>query len=288
MKKLILALCIAALGAPTPAQDHATSKPTSQPEVRWTAVKTPLATCVVSGEPLEADSKRMFEAGGRTFSTCCGRCKTKVEGSPEAYVEKLDAAIAKAQNAHYPLDRCPISGEEISTDAKLLVLEDTLVKLCCGGCVSKARARGPELAAMVVAKAYQHQVASYPVAKCAVSQDEFDAEDAVDVMVGTQLIRLCCDHCVEDVQKNPAKFAAKIAAASAAKKSPHGDLPSSRPSGAEHGKQGHDGERGGPRDAGSDAASGSGCCAGQSTGCCAEKATKPSCCSATSPAKTRG
>src|SRR5215510_4375733 len=54
----------------------------------------PLDTCVVSGEKLDADAVT-FVVDGRTFKTCCAKCKPKVEKDPATFAKKLDEALVK-------------------------------------------------------------------------------------------------------------------------------------------------------------------------------------------------
>ena len=51
-----------------------------------------------------------------------------------------DAAIIAAQLPSYPLNVCPISGEELGGmgDPINLVVEGKLVRVCCNGCVKRA------------------------------------------------------------------------------------------------------------------------------------------------------
>jgi len=52
---------------------------------------------------------------------------------------EIDKAIIKAQASKYPLENCVISGEPLGSmgPAKNVVVGNTLVKVCCKGCISK-------------------------------------------------------------------------------------------------------------------------------------------------------
>ena len=177
----------------------------------------PLTKCVVSGEDLDKDAVT-FTAGGTTFRTCCEKCQAKVEKDPASFAPKVEAAMQAAQLAHYPLKTCVISGEELGSMGKpvQLMLEGTLVQLCCKQCVKKAQAQAPQLAQKVVAAAHDAQRASYPLDTCVVSGEKLD-KDAVDVMFGTTLVRLCCEKCLAKIEKDPAAAIAKVEAALAKK-----------------------------------------------------------------------
>lgn len=172
----------------------------------------PLTTCVVSGEVLGTDAVT-FEAGGRTFRTCCPKCQPKVEKDPATFAKKLDEAIVKAQLPNYPLDTCVISGKKLGSmgDPVQLVLDGTLVQLCCGSCTKRATAKAGEMAQKVRDAAFAAQSKTYPLQECVVSGEKL-GKDAVAVMFGTQLVRFCCEKCVAKFEKDPATFLAKLRA----------------------------------------------------------------------------
>ena len=246
-----------------PAQEAERAAPAQPAYVQKAAY--PMSTCVVSGEPLEGEKVKTFEAGERTFKTCCGKCKAKVEKDPETYAAKLDAAIQEQQLASYPLEACPVSGKELGSmgDPHRLVLAGTLVQLCCKGCVKKAEARSDEIVAQIHDAAYEAQQAAYPMTTCVVSGEAL-GESPHDVMFGMTLVRFCCEKCVAKFEADQATHMAKLEKARTAGKPAdagthegHGD----------HGKH----------DAGKSGAAGSGgCCddagcGSESGGCCGSK-----------------
>lgn len=55
------------------------------------------------------------------------------------------------------------------------------------------------------------QSAAYPLKKCVVSGEDLGSMgDAVNFVHEGTLIKLCCDHCVPDVEKDPAKYVAMV------------------------------------------------------------------------------
>ena len=55
------------------------------------------------------------------------------------------------------------------------------------------------------------QSATYPLKKCVVSGEDLGSMgDAVNLVHEGTLIKLCCDHCLPDVEKDPAKFVAMV------------------------------------------------------------------------------
>jgi hypothetical protein len=215
----------------------------------------PLGTCIISGEEL-GDDAVTFQAGGRTFRTCCPKCEKKIEKSPADYIEKLDAAVIAAQAAHYPLTVCPISGKKLGEKPVEIVIDDTLVRLCCPKCEAKARAEGAKIVQKIHDAAYSEQMTSYPLKTCVVSGEELD-KDAVSTLFDTTLVRTCCSKCVAKVEKDPAKYLAKLHPAAA--KSGKGS--DSDADGKKAGKGG---------DSGKDSAAG--CCSDGACSCCAPKA----------------
>lgn len=201
MRALLLSLTAFFLAAFAAAQDA--------PKYKVIATY-PMTTCVVSGEALEAEPLT-FQAGGRTFKVCCEKCQAKVEKDPAPFAKKLDEAIVAAQLPHYPLDVCAVAGKKLGSmgDPVKLVLNDTLVQLCCNGCTKKAMANPAVFAAKVMDASYAMQLKAYPSTKCVVSGEEL-GDKAVDTMIGTTLFRTCCDKCAAKVAADPKKYAEKL------------------------------------------------------------------------------
>jgi hypothetical protein len=263
MKTPTLVLIALALGiaGTVPAQEP---KPAAQRLAiakTWITIQAwPLEGCVLSGRPLEPGKAKTFKADGRTFKTCCGRCRKKVEKSPQKFAAKLDDAIVSAQSASYPLTTCPISGKKLGAKAKNAVLNNTLVRLCCGGCTEKAEKRSSEIVAKIAAAAHARQAAIYPLESCPVSGETIDPAPPTDVMFGGTLVRLCCEDCIDELKKQPRQYLAQIEKARPSKKA------------AEEEKKKDGGEDRGDTEAGCGAAQGPACCGleKKAEGCCGE------------------
>ncbi|MGE3173605.1 MAG: hypothetical protein AB7O97_13355 [Planctomycetota bacterium] len=183
----------------------------------WIQVDAPArTTCIVTGKPL-GDGAVTFTVKDRTWSTCCEKCKIRVEGNPLGYIEKLEQELRTAGAADYPLDTCPISGETLgSMGAPVeLVLDGTLVRLCCDKCAARAKAKTADVVRAVRTAALRRQLADYPLGTCAVSGEPL-GEDTVTAMVGTTVVRLCSERCVETLQQRPAAALQQVQAARAA------------------------------------------------------------------------
>ena len=103
----------------------------------------PLGTCVVSGEALGSMGEPIeYVHNNRLVRLCCAMCEPTIEKNPGEYMEKLDGAYADAQRESYPLDTCVVSGEELGSmgEPVELVAGDTLVRLCCEGCLPEFKA----------------------------------------------------------------------------------------------------------------------------------------------------
>lgn len=216
MLRPILFLAPLLLTASAHAQDPVPAAPPAQ--VAKAPARTdgyPLDTCIVSGKALPADAPTI-EVEGRTYKTCCKKCPAKIEADPATYATKLDAAVVAAQQANYPLTKCVVSGKALDAmgGPKSIVLEGMLVQLCCGNCTKKATARKEEILADLHQAAVEKQRADYAVKTCPVSDHDLDA-DAIEIVHGNTLVKLCCEDCIEKFETTPNAIAARITAANA-------------------------------------------------------------------------
>ena len=122
----------------------------------------PLATCPVSGEKLGADAVTVVLADtkdamldGTQVKFCCPKCEASFKAEPGKFVEKMNEAIVKAAPA-YPLQTCLLMPDEkLEADAKTVVYQNRVYKLCCGKCVGKFKKDPAKFA-----KEYDAQVAT--------------------------------------------------------------------------------------------------------------------------------
>ena len=62
------------------------------------------------------------------------------------------------------------------------------------------------------------EIAAYPLENCVVSGEPLGSMgDAINLFHEGQLVRLCCDNCIESFNEEPVKFITKITEAAAAK-----------------------------------------------------------------------
>ena len=111
----------------------------------------PLETCTITGKALTEDSPYVVVDGTRLLRACCGNCVKAITEDPASHLEKLNAALIAQQAADYPLSDCVISGQGVSSkgDPVDVLYGNTLVRLCCNGCVSGYEKDPAKYAAMV-------------------------------------------------------------------------------------------------------------------------------------------
>lgn len=170
----------------------------------------PLATCPVSGKAL-TDKAVVKEIDGREIRFCCEGCPAKFEADAAKSLAKVDEAIIADQKATYAADACPVSGQKIAQGEGVdKVVGNRLVRFCCDGCPAKYEADPAKFEAKLDEQIIDAQKASYPLETCVVSGEKLgDHGDPVDLVVGNQLVRLCCAACEKKVAQAPAKYIAE-------------------------------------------------------------------------------
>jgi len=89
-----------------------------------------------------------------------------------------------------------------------------LIRLCCKPCVAKVAENPAKYLAKVDAALIRTQAETYPLETCVVTGKALDAMGGpVDHLYGTRLVRFCCKGCIKPFRKEPAKYLAKIDAA---------------------------------------------------------------------------
>jgi len=120
-----------------------------------------------------------------------------------------DADVIKAQKPSYPLETCPVSGKPLGKDAIDVVKDGHLVRTCCSKCAAKVDDAAIKKVDEAVVAA---QMKSYPMDVCPMSGEKLD-DKATSHVVGTRLVRFCCDKCYASFQKDPKPAMAKLDAA---------------------------------------------------------------------------
>lgn len=102
----------------------------------------PLTICPVSGQKLGSmGAPHVVRHEGREVRFCCKGCVPGFQKEPAKFLATLDAAVEAQQAPTYPLKQCPISGQALGAMGKpfpVVLGNNTLVMLCCKGCVKDA------------------------------------------------------------------------------------------------------------------------------------------------------
>lgn len=177
----------------------------------------PFDTCPITGKKLGSMGDSVTKVyDGREVRFCCTGCPGKFEKDRAAGLAKLDEKIIKDQSALYPLKTSVVTGKELPAPASgastatpfEFVYGNRLVRL--GAEVEKAefltdpkRYLG-ELDTAVIGA----QLKDYPLKTCPVSNEELGGEmgGARNMVIAGRLIRLCCNDCKKDVERDPAKY----------------------------------------------------------------------------------
>jgi YHS domain-containing protein len=81
--------------------------------------------------------------GNRLVRFCCKMCKAGFNKDPDAYLAKINTAVAEAQATDYPTDTCVVSGDKFGGDMGEpvdYVIGTRLVRFCCPMCVKQFEA----------------------------------------------------------------------------------------------------------------------------------------------------
>lgn len=114
----------------------------------------------------------------------------------------------------YPLDTCPVSGEKLGADAVTVVLKDQRdalqegrqLKFCCKDCAAKYEANPHEYQTKLDEAIVAKQRPSYPLDRCLVMLDEKLTDDTKTFVYGNRCYVACCKKCVNNFQKNTARY----------------------------------------------------------------------------------
>jgi YHS domain-containing protein len=162
----------------------------------------------VTGDELDEEGAPVvYNYQGRDIRFCCTDCIAKFEASPDTYIAKLDAAIIAQQKDSYPAGWCPISEEALDSmgGPEWIVVGNTLIGLCCGGCEADVRAEPQKYIDWVNAQVVKQLAASYKATTCPVTGEEL-GEGAVDYVYAGKLLRFCCEDCIGKFEADPQKY----------------------------------------------------------------------------------
>ena len=167
-----------------------------------------LPNCPISNKAVGSmDAAATRSIDGRSVMVCCPPCFERYERTPEKYKDKIDRQVTEAQLATYPLTTCLASGRPIDVKGTPTnaVYGNRLMRFCCGGCanyVIKDPTRLSNAMKTLDTAVIAKQGPTYTSKTCPISGEEL-GDDAVDVVVGGSMIRVCCDSCRNKIVRSP-------------------------------------------------------------------------------------
>ena len=169
-----------------------------------------LNVCAVSGEEIGSMGEGVVHVkDGREVRFCCGGCTKKYDTMTEQFSAAVDEKMIADQESHYPLKTCPVSGAELTAEAKTFVAGNREFKTCCGNCAKAVKAEPAKFIEKLDAAVKEQQAAAYALKTCPVSGKAVEGA-GVEVVVANRLVRLCCEGCKKGVEKDPAAAVAKV------------------------------------------------------------------------------
>ena len=155
---------------------------------------------------------------------------------PLALLAAGDPAPAPTRVGYaWPLPTCVVSGEPLGDKPVVKVLDDAKdpsvhgreVRFCCEKCVTTFESNRAKYLKQADEAITARELPAYPAINCIVMPDEKvaapgtpEAKEAHQVVVGNQLVRVCCAQCERKVKRNPAAYLTKVQAAIAAAQVP--------------------------------------------------------------------
>ncbi len=182
-----------------------------------------LNTCPVSGGKLGSMGEPIVkEYNGREVKFCCKMCVPQFEKNLKASFAKVDQKIIESQLAFYPTTDCIVSGDTLGDEEMgepiNFVHNNRLVRFCCKMCKSDFKADPQAFIAKLDKIVIAQQGEDYPLSTCPISgKDLGEKGEAINVVFGGRLVKLCCEKCAAKFKANPMPTMEKIEAAWMAK-----------------------------------------------------------------------
>ena len=173
-----------------------------------------LPTCPVTDKPLTGDKVVTQVIDDREISFCCPSCIQKFQADLPKYNTKINDAIIKQQLPAYPLKNCLASGRpiDVKSTPTNMVYGNQLMRFCCGGCAAYVQ-RDPALLMKAMTKLdagyTAKQMPGYKLDACVVSGEPLE-DKTVNLVIGGQLVRLCCTGCEKKFNSSPRAYLAKL------------------------------------------------------------------------------
>ncbi|RJP19425.1 MAG: hypothetical protein C4527_26805 [Candidatus Omnitrophota bacterium] len=120
----------------------------------------------------------------------------------------------------YPLATCVVSGAAMGTmgEAVVYVYQGREIRFCCSDCENTFLKSPDEYLQKIDQAIIQQQLPIYPVDTCPVTDNKLgEMGDPVNLVYKNRLVRLCCNGCVQELEKLPARYLEKLDKAMIAK-----------------------------------------------------------------------
>ena len=103
----------------------------------------PLSTCVINGEPLDAEDGRDIVYRNRLVRLSSAECEDVFLENPAEALSQLNEAVVEENLADYPAEQCVVSGEELGSHGEPVnyVIANRLVRVCCPPCIDEVEAQ---------------------------------------------------------------------------------------------------------------------------------------------------
>ncbi len=165
----------------------------------------PLPKCVVLDAPLD-DEAEVFDVGDREIRVCCEECLETFEQGRDVWMGVVDERITRQEMPYYPLTTCLVDGKSLEDlGAVDFVLLNRLFRLCSDRCRKTLEQQPAKYFGLLNKAVIKKQKPQYPLATCIVSGQPL-GKDAIDHVVGNQLIRLAGLEQLDQFDENPGKY----------------------------------------------------------------------------------
>jgi hypothetical protein len=141
--------------------------------------------------------------GDREIRVCCDQC---VNEFSDTWIDVIDERIIDLQTPLYPLKKCIVDDkplDDFNTIDK--VVGNRLFRLCSDDCCKAVEQQPAKYFGVLNKAVVKQQKPNYPLAKCVVN-DEPLGREAIDHVVGNQLIRLSSPEQLDKFDANPGKY----------------------------------------------------------------------------------
>ena len=165
----------------------------------------PLRNCVILDCPLD-DGAEVLYVGDREIRVCCEDCVNQFSAGENTWIGVVDERIIEQQTPFYPLKTCVVDGkllDDFNTINK--VVGNRLFRLCSDHCCKAVEQQPAKYFGVLNKAVIKQQKPNYPLAKCVVSGEPL-GKDAIDHVVGNQLIRLSSSEQLDKFDANPGRY----------------------------------------------------------------------------------